>query len=107
MVGRIGGQMGIEVTDEAVEVLERSLELAGPGSRGIRLRASRGLGGGVEVQVELADGPVAGEQEVEVRGLSLYVDPEITRALPDAVVALEPQHELVVVRPAARTEEPT
>lgn len=99
--------MGIEVTDDAVEVLERSLELAGPASRGIRLRASRGLGGGLEVQVELADGPAPGEQEVEVRGLSIYVDPEITRALPDAVVALEPQHELVVVRPSTRAEETT
>ncbi|CAN5675680.1 hypothetical protein BH24ACT26_BH24ACT26_13550 [soil metagenome] len=94
--------MGIEVTQEAVAVLRRSLELGGltEGGAGIRLRAAHGLGGGLDVQVELADGPTAGDQVVDAGDITLFVDPEVTRAIPDAVVALEPQHDVVVVRPA-------
>ena len=94
--------MGIEVTDEAVEVLSRSLELGGidRDSGGVRLRGARGLGGGFDVQVELADGPLEGETVIERAGVRIFVDPEISKAIPEAVVALEPQHEIVVVRPA-------
>ncbi len=94
--------MGIEVTGEATEVLRRSLELGGVDrSRGgVRLRGSHGLGGGFDVQVELADGPLEGEEVIERDGVRIFVDPEISRAIPSAVVALEPQHEIVVVRPA-------
>lgn len=91
--------MSIEITDEAVEVLRRSLALAGQ-SGGVRLRAARGLGGGVDIQVELAEGPLEGETVVEKDGVRVFVDPEVTAAMPDAVVVVEPQHELVVVRPA-------
>jgi Fe-S cluster assembly iron-binding protein IscA len=95
--------VAIEITDEAVAVLQRSMELGGldAAEGGIRLRAARGLGGGLDVQVELAEGPSEGESVVEAEGITLFVDPEVTRAMPDAVVAVEPQHELVVVRPAA------
>jgi Fe-S cluster assembly iron-binding protein IscA len=94
--------VGIEVTPEALEVLKRSLELGGvdPTTGGVRLRAARGLGGGVDVQVELAEGPLEGEATIEAEGLHLFVDPEVTKALPHALVALEHQHETVVVRPA-------
>lgn len=97
--------MGIEVTDEATEVLRRSLELGGVDrdSGGVRLRGARGLGGGFDVQVELADGPLEGETVLEREGVRIFVDPEISKAIPDAVVALEPQHEIVVVRPADPT----
>lgn len=94
--------MGIEVTDEAVEVLKRSLEMGGVDARsgGVRLRTAHGLGGGVDVQVELADGPLEGEVEIEASGIKLFVDPALTEAIPEAVVAVEPQHEMIVVRPA-------
>ena len=93
--------MTLEITDEAVEVLRRSLALGGVGEGGgVRLRGARGLGGGVDIQVELADGPLEGETVVEKDGLKVFVDPEVTTAIPNAVVALEPQHETVVVRPA-------
>jgi hypothetical protein len=97
--------VGIRITNDAVEVLRRSLEMGGlsPATAGIRLRAGRGLGGGLDVQVELAEGPLTGEEVVEARGLTLFVDPEVQRAMPEAVVAVEPQHDLVVVR----REEPT
>jgi Fe-S cluster assembly iron-binding protein IscA len=93
--------MSIEITDEAVEVLRRSLALGNVGDDGgVRLRGARGLGGGMDIQVELADGPLDGETVVERDGVRVFVDPEVTAAIPEAVVALEPQHELIVVRPA-------
>jgi Fe-S cluster assembly iron-binding protein IscA len=91
--------MGIDITDEAVEVLKRSLALGN--AAGIRLRAARGLGGGVDVQVELADAPSEGETTIERDGLKIFVDPAVTEAIPDAIVTVEPQHEIVVVRPAS------
>lgn len=95
--------MSIEVTPEAAAVLLRSLELANidPSSdAGVRLRAAKALGGGADIQVELADGPLAGEQVVEQHGMKIFVDRSVTDVYPEAIVALEPQHETVVVRPA-------
>lgn len=94
--------MSIEVTPEAAEVLRRSLQMADMTSApaaGVRLRATKALGGGTDVQVELADGQSEGETLVEQEGLKVYVDRSVTDLYPDAVVALEPQHETVVVRP--------
>ncbi|MBW3594800.1 MAG: hypothetical protein KY391_04410, partial [Actinobacteria bacterium] len=90
--------MSIDVTPEAVEVLKRSLALA-PHAAGVRLVAATGLGGGVSVQVELADGPHEGETRLEQEGLHIFIDPSLTEAVPDALVTVEPQHERVVVRP--------
>lgn len=96
--------MSIEVTPEAAAVLRRSLELAqiGSSSGGVRLRAARGLGGGSDVQVELAEAPLAGELVVEAEGVRVFVDATVTDLYPDAILALEPQHETIVVRPANR-----
>jgi Fe-S cluster assembly iron-binding protein IscA len=93
--------MEIEITEEAVEVLRRSLELGNvdAATGGVRLRTARALGGGVDVQVELADGPLEGESIVERDGVRVFVDPGLTEAVPDPVLAVEPQHETVVVRP--------
>lgn len=94
--------MGIEVTPEAVEVLRRSLELGGvdAATGGVRLRGARALGGGFDVQVELASGPLEGESTMDAGGLRLFVDRQVTHAFPEAIVAVEPQHETVVVRPS-------
>ncbi len=95
--------MTIEVTDEAVEVLKRSLELGGvdPATGGVRLRAAHGLGGGVDIQVELADGALEGETVISAEGLNIFIDPGVTAAVPEPVVAVEPQHDRIVVRPAS------
>ena len=94
--------MPIDVTDEAIEVVRRSLQLAGVATapRGARVRATKGLGGGLEFQVELADGPRPGDEVIERNGVTLFVDPRVSEAMPDAVIAVEPQHETIVVRPA-------
>lgn len=93
--------MGIEVTEAAVEVLTRSLQMGGVdlATGGARLRAAKGLGGGMDVQIELAEGPLAGEAVMEESGVRLFVDPEVAGAYPDAVVTVEPQHDHVVLRP--------
>ena len=93
-------RVGIEVTPEAAQVLRRSLELGNVGtSGGIRLRGSRALGGGFEVQVELSDGPADGDAVIEQGGLRLFIEPSVTENVSDAVVALDPQHDTVSVRP--------
>jgi Fe-S cluster assembly iron-binding protein IscA len=92
--------MTIEITPEAVAVLRRSLELSGvdPASGGVRLRATRALGGGVSVQIELAEGSLPGEETIEADGVKVFVDPSVWQNVPDPIVTVEPQHERVVVR---------
>lgn len=93
--------MEIEITEQAVEVLRRSLELGNvdTSTGGVRLRTARALGGGLDVQVELAGGPLEGETVVERDGIRVFVDPSLREAVPDPVLTVEPQHENVVVRP--------
>ena len=94
--------MTIQVTEEAIDVLRRSLELGSvdPAAGGVRLRAARGLDGRLDIQVELADGPQVGETTVQASDVRLFVDPVVSQAIPNAVVAVEPEHDLIVVRPA-------
>jgi hypothetical protein len=96
------GGRSMEITNEAVELLRRSLDLAGidPSSGGARLRGSRALGGGYDVQVELAEGPLGDEEVVEASGIRLFVDPEVPRSIPNPVIAVDPQHDTIVIRPA-------
>ena len=93
--------MNIEVTPEAGDVLKRSLELAGldASKSGIRLRTVHGLGGGVQVQIEFAEEPLPDEETIDADGIRLFVTPEVLEAVPDPVLAVEPQHETVVLRP--------
>ena len=93
----------ISVTDEAAELLTRSLQMTGidAATGGVRLRVARGLGGGGEVQVELAAERDEGFELVEIEGLRLFVDPALAESVPDPLVAVEPMHDQIVVRPAA------
>ncbi len=94
--------MTLEITPEAAAVLRRSLEMANidaSSEGGVRLRAAKSLGGAADVQIELADGPLEGEALLQEPGLNVYVDSSVTELYPEAVVALEPQHETIVVRP--------
>ena len=77
------------------------MELGGvdAASGGIRLRGGRELGGSFRVHVELAGAPSEGEEIVEAGGIRIFVDRSVTDAMPSAVVALEPEHETVIVRP--------
>jgi Fe-S cluster assembly iron-binding protein IscA len=99
----IGAILDIEVTPEAIGVLKRSLDLAGldPSNNGIRLRTGHGLGGGLQTQIELADSPDAGEETIEAGGIKLFIAPAVIEGIPDPVLAVEPQHERVVLRSRA------
>jgi hypothetical protein len=37
---------------------------------------------------------------VETDGVRVFIDRTVTEAIPDAIVAVEPQHDRIVVRPA-------
>jgi Fe-S cluster assembly iron-binding protein IscA len=90
----------MEVTDEAVEMLARSLELGGVDKRtgGVRLRAARTLGGDISLQVELTDGPSDGEEIIEKDGVRIFVDSTVVEAYPNAVVVLDPEHDRIAIR---------
>src|SRR3990170_587218 len=95
--------MAIRVTDQAMKVLKRSMELGkvDPDMGGIRLRGSRSLSGGFHVQVEFAGSPDAGDEVVPLEGLNLFVDPALLSAIEDPVVDLEAEHERIIVRSAS------
>ena len=94
--------MGIQVTDEAIDVLKNSLEIAShdPSRIGVRLRGARALGGGFQVQVEFAEQPDPDDEVVEKDGVRLFVGREVLETYPDALVAVDPMHDIVTVRPA-------
>lgn len=95
--------MTIRVTEDAMRVLKRSMELGrvDPNRGGIRLRGSRSLSGGFNVQVEFAGSPDAGDEVVPLEGLSLFVDPALMSAIEDPVVDLSAEHERIIVRSAS------
>lgn len=94
--------MGINVTDEALEILKRSLELSkiDPAKGGIRLRSARSLSGGFDVQVELAEAALPGDEALECRGINIFVEPAVLDAIPNPVLEAELQHDIVKVLPA-------
>lgn len=92
--------MAIEVTDEAVAVLKRSLALTEIDleTGGVRLRGQRSLIGGFDVNVEFAEAPSDGEEIMETGGIRIFVDPSVTEAFADGIVTVEEPHDHVVVR---------
>lgn len=94
--------MSIEATDEAIEILRNSLALAkhDPAAVGVRVRGSRALGGGFQVQVEFAETPESDDAVLEKDGIHIFVAAEVLEVYPEAVIAVEPMHDIVSVRPA-------
>lgn len=93
--------MAMQVTEEAVEVLRRSLEMGGvdPDRGGVRLRGHTAWGW-LRYPGRTGRGSARGRVGGG-RGRRAVVHlPEVTAALPDSVVAVEPQHQTIVVRPA-------
>ena len=96
--------MGLQVNEDALEVLRRSMQLAniGPDDEGgVRLRSVTGLGGGARIEVEFAAGPQPQETLIEADGVRIFVDPSVSELYPEAVLTVEPQHERLVVLPAS------
>ncbi|MFP5350976.1 MAG: hypothetical protein ACLGIB_00220 [Actinomycetota bacterium] len=96
--------MSLQVNEEALEVLRRSMQLANIGpddTGGVRLCSVKALGGGTRIEVEFAAGLQPGETLVEAEGVRIFVDPSVAALHPEAVLTVEPQHERLVVLPAA------
>lgn len=96
--------MAIEITSEAVGLLRRSLEMGGldPALVSVRLRMTKSLGGGLDLQVEFVDTPGPDDVVIDEAGVRILLDPGLTELGPDMIVTVEPQHERIVLRP--RTE---
>ena len=94
--------MPVEVTEEAIEVLKASFELAkhDPERIGVRLRGARALGGGFQAQVEFVESPEEGDTTVEKDGVRIFVSPEVLETYPQALVTVDPMHDIVTVRGA-------
>ena len=94
--------MTVNVTEEAIEVLKTSLELAkhDPAKIGVRLRGARALGGGFQVQVEFSEAAEANDTVIEQDGVRIFVSSEVLETYPEALVTVEPQHDIVTVHPA-------
>jgi Fe-S cluster assembly iron-binding protein IscA len=94
--------VGLQVTPEAIEILKSSLALAkhDPTSIGVRLRGARALGGGFQVQVEFAEQPEEGDTVVVADGIRIFVGSEVLETYPEALITVEPMHDIVTVRPA-------
>jgi len=96
----------MEVTEDAAEVLRRSMELGNVDAAvgGIRLRGARSLGGGFDIQVELAAGPLEGEDVIEAAGLRIFVDHGSIGSMSDPIVTLDAQHDTITVRDRGATD---
>lgn len=94
--------MMVQISPEAMTVLRRSLDLArlDPSKIGIRLHVVRSLGRGMDVQLEFVEEAHEGDIAVDKDGLQIFIDPNLTESIPDAVVTVEQPHERIVVRPA-------
>ena len=94
--------MALQIADEALEVLRRSMELAGltrEGGGGVRLRSVKALGGGARIEVEFSDAAGEAETVIDTDGVRIFLDPSVEELYPDALLTVEPQHEKLVVRP--------
>ena len=83
----------IVVTEAALDVVRRSLELAGkdPSEMGVRLRVAGGA-----VRPRFADGPFEGDEVVETGGIRIFVAREL--AVGDIEIGVSEEHETLVVR---------
>lgn len=85
----------IELTDWARDILQRSQAAARRFNPDARIRLAR-TGGGVETV--LTDRPGHGDVEVEVGGVTIYVEPGL-----EGLLDVEEPHDRLVLRPPGST----
>jgi hypothetical protein len=88
----------IEFTPRAAEILRRSVEAARRFNPDARIRVFRK---GQAVEFALAEGPEAGDREIEGDGFAVLVAEEV-----DGVVAVVEPHDQLVVRPEGSSRLP-
>lgn len=89
--------MTVRITPAALEVMRRSLELAGadPDAVGVRIRRAGG-----EVRPRFETEPRPTDEVVEVERLRVFVARDIVDELGDVEVDVSEEHERLVVRRA-------
>lgn len=90
--------MGVTLTPEAVEVIRRSLELAGADTDelGVRLRVAGG-----QVRPRFAPAPEPGDVVVEAGDVRVFVERSVAESHPEVEIAVSAEHDTLVVRPGA------
>ncbi len=90
--------MAVTLTAEAVEVIRRSLELAGadPAQMGVRLRVAGGA-----VRPRFAPAPEPDDVVVETDDVRVFVERSVAEAHPEVEIAVSAEHDTLVVRPGA------
>ena len=80
------------MTEQALEVVRRSLELAqvDPSEMGVRLRMA---GGAIRPRFQAE--PSEGDEVVEIEGVRIFVSSDI--AVGDVEIGVSPEHETLVV----------
>ena len=86
--------MSVRVTPEAVDVIRRSLEIAGadPKEMGVRLRMAGG-----QIRPRFVAEAEAGDIVVEEAGVRVFVAASLVDG--DVEIAVTPEHETLVIRP--------
>lgn len=90
--------MGIEFTEWARDILEKSDRAAKRFNPSARIRLARGPGG---VQAGLTDAPDPSDHAVDVGGMTLYVEQGL-----DGLVDVEEPHDRLVLKPAGSPPNP-
>jgi Fe-S cluster assembly iron-binding protein IscA len=88
--------MGVRITEQALDVIRRSLAQGGydPAEVGVRLRVAGGA-----VRPRFAPGPEEGDETVEADGVRVFVDARIASSAPTVEIDLSSEHETLIVRP--------
>jgi hypothetical protein len=91
--------VSVSITPEAVDVIRRSLELAGadPAQMGVRLRMAGG-----QIRPRFVAEPDAGDIVVEEAGVRVFVAATLVDG--DVEIAVTPEHETLVIRPVGSQE---
>ena len=94
--------MTVRITPEALEVIRRSLDLAGADSSemGVRLRMAGGA-----VRPRFAPEPEPGDVVVEQDGIRVFIAASIIEGKDDVEIGVTSEHETLVVRPIGSDDE--
>jgi hypothetical protein len=88
--------LGVQIKEEALAVIRRSLELAGadPSEVGVRLRMAGG-----ELRSRFAKGAEPGDETLSVEGIRIFVAPNVLEIGDDVEIGVTDEHDKLVARP--------
>ena len=86
--------MAVSVTDDALAVIKRSLELAS--AQAVRLRM---VGG--ELRSRFVTGAEEGDETISLEGVQIFVARSVVDVAPDVEITVTDEHDKLVLRPLA------